>query len=116
EADGGIVGKAKDRLVVDDELVAVERGLELAYDAGVEGPAFRVARVPLGRVHLAVGPAEKLLGRGAVLRMDRPADRGVDFDGDSVHGQRRTERLAQATDQRCGLVLVLRAETHDADL
>ena len=58
--------KSHDRLVVNDYLVVLQRLLEVAHDTTVERRPRHdglLARVPLRRVHLAVGSGEQVAGR-----------------------------------------------------
>ena len=107
-----------DRLVVDDDLVLLERLLEVAHDAAVERGAedVLVARVALRRVHLAVGAGQELAGRQPVLREERPADRRVDLHEASVDPVRPPQGVAQAADERGGLLVARRAEREHDEL
>ena len=66
DGDDGAGAHVEDRLVVDDDLLALQRRLELAHDPGVERAAPRdrgvVAGIPLDHEHLLVRATEELLG------------------------------------------------------
>ena len=105
-----------DRLIVHDDLVALERGLEVPHDAAVERqPHHRfLARVALRRVHLAVGPREQLARCEPVLREERPADRRIDLDQAAVDAIRPAECVAESSHEHRGFVVCRRAEReHD---
>ena len=77
-------GEVDDGLIDDQELVPLERCLDVADDADVDAAAEHqrlVARVALRRVHLTVCVREEILGRRAVVREHGPADAPVDLDG-----------------------------------
>ena len=100
-----------DRLVVDDDLVALERALEVAdHPRSIVRDRHRrlLARIALRRVHLAVGLREEVERLEPVLREERPADRGVDLDVPALDAVRAPERLPQATDERRCLLVLLR--------
>ena len=108
-----------DRLVHDDELVLLERRLDVANDAGVHAAAEQqrlVHGVALRRVHLAVGPGEELVRRCAVRRVHGPADARVDLDGRAADAERATQRVPQARHEGRGLLVVPGAEGQHHEL
>ena len=92
------------RLVVQDELVALDRAPQLAEEAQ---PGRRV-RVALGRVGLdaalaALGVVHRDVGAlhqrrhvGAVLGRERHAHAGVELDGDPAQGERQAQGLLRS--------------------
>ena len=108
-----------DRLVEDDELLALERGLDIADDAGVHTAPEEdrlVGRVALRGVHLAVGPLQQLLAAVSVVGVHRPADAAVDLDRGAVDVERPPERLPEPPDERGRLVVVGRGEREHDEL
>ncbi len=109
---GGLRGTGSeidDRLIDDDELLALESRFDVAHDTGVDTApedGRLVVRIPLRRVHLAVRAREQLLCRRSVLRVDGPADAAVDLDRRAVDAKRPAERMTEPTDQSAGIVLV----------
>jgi len=107
------------RLVDDDELVALERGLDVADDACVHSSTEvdgLVGRIPLRRVHLAIRAREQLTGRGPVRREDGPADAAVDLHRRALDAERPAKRVPYPPDQGGGLCVVSRAEREDDEL
>ncbi len=96
-----------DRLVVDDDLVPLERRFEVPDDAAVQRwPQHGLfARVPLRRVHLAVGAGDELVGGEAVLREERPADRRIDLDEPTADAVGAPQGGSQPPDE-CGCLVV----------
>ena len=116
---GGTARKIEDGLVHDDQLVLLERGLDIAHDAGVDAATHHdrlVARVALRRVHLAVRAGEKLLGGRAVVGEHRPADAAVDLHGRAVDAKRPPQRVAQPSDERSGTIVAPGAHREDDEL
>ena len=109
-----------DRLVMDDDLPALERALEVADDASVDRAHVRervlLARVALRRVHLPVCPGDQVTRLEAVLREQRPADRRVDLDVPAVDAVRASERLPHAADERRCLLVRPGPERDDDEL
>ncbi len=93
-----------DRLIDDEELVVLQRALDVADDTGIDAATQEnrlVARVALRRVHLSVGDREQRLRGRAVVRIDRPADASVDLDRGAVDAERPAQRVAKTPDERC---------------
>ena len=109
---------ADDRLVVHDDLVPFERGLEIADDTAVQRRSEHrlVARIALRRVHLAVGARDQLARREPVLGEERPADRGIDLDQAAVDPIRPAESAPKPADERRGLVVARGAEREHDEL
>ncbi len=108
--------EVEDRLVDDDQLVLLERGLDVAHDAGIDAAAQHhrlVARVALRRVHLPVGSRQELLCGRAVVGEHRPADAAVDLHGSAVDAKRPAQRIAQPADE--GSRPVVAPGTHRED-
>ena len=106
-----------DRLVDDEELVALEGGLDVANDARVDAAAQHdglVARVALRGVHLPVRTREQLLRRRAVVGEHRPADAPVDLDDGAVHLERPSQRVSETADEcACAVVVAGPDREHD---
>ena len=112
-------GEVEDRLVDDEELVLLERRLDVADDAGVDAAAEQhrlVDRVALRRVHLPVGTREQIHGRRAVVREDGPADAPVDLDGRAVDAKRPAQRIAQTPDERARTLVAPGSHREDDEL
>ena len=108
-----------DRLIDDEQLVLLQRGLDVAHDAGVDAAPEEhglVARVALRRVHLTVGAGEELLGRHAVVRIHGPADAPVDLDACAVDAEGPTERLAETPHERARAVVAPRSHREHDEL
>ncbi len=108
-----------DRLVVDDDLPLLDRVLEVAHDAAVERRPRHdrfVARVALGRVHLAVGAREEVDRGDAVAREERPTDRRVELDQCSLDAVGPPKGMPQPAGERCGFAVLAGAERQDDEL
>ena len=111
--------EVEDRLVQHDELVLRERRLDVADDAGVDASVKEqrfIRRVPLRRVHLAVGPREQIVSGRSVVRKHGPADAGVDLDGGAVDRERLSERMSKSPDEGCSLFVVDGGQREDDEL
>ena len=109
----------EDRLVDDEQLVLLERGLDVAHDARVHAAAEEdvlVARVALRRVHLAVRAREELFGGRAVVREDREADAAVDLDRRALDPERTSQRVLEPADERTRPLVATRAHREDDEL
>ena len=119
-AERGVTAREiEDRLVHDDQLVLLERGLDVAHDAGVDAAAHQhrlVARVAFRRVHLAVRAGEELLGGRAVVGEHRPADAAVDLHGRAVDAKRPSQRISQPSDERSCAIVAPGAHREDDEL
>ena len=116
---GRAAREVEDGLVDDDELVPLERVLDVADDPCVDRRGDEdglVARVALRRVHLAVGASQKLLARGSVVRVYGPPDAPVDLDRGAVDAERPAECIPQPADERAGPIVAPRAHREHHEL
>ena len=99
-----------------DDLTALERALQILDNRPVR-PSRQcgfLARIALRRVHLTVRLREQMVGREAVLREQRPADRRVELDEAAFDLVGPLEHLPHAADECLGL-LVLRRPPREHD-